>query len=184
MASDHCPLLISYNKARPTPIKKLFRFEQMWMHDTGCLATIKNSWETPSQEKGMTRVMNKIENCRKQLIHWSKTQFGSVRHELKQKTDQLRVAELDSMNGGGHTSAKILKVEVRDLLDKEESMWRQRSRIQWLQGGDQNSRFFHSKATQRKRRNIIEFIEDSVGEVRTNPQEITALFVNYFDNLF
>ena len=44
--------------------------------------------------------------------------------------------------------------------------------------------FFYSKATHRHRRNRIDAIEDSTGLLRSDPKDIAALFVNYFDNLF
>ena len=48
--------------------------------------------------------------------------------------------------GGDHNRVKYLKKEVRILMDKEEAMWRLLlSSIQWLQGGDQNSRFFFTQ---------------------------------------
>ena len=44
-----------------------------------------------------------------------------------------------------------LKKELNVLYDKEEKMWQQRSCIQWLKNGDQNTHFFHGSTTQRKR---------------------------------
>jgi hypothetical protein len=101
-----------------------------------------------------------------------------------EKTELLRVAETISMRGGDHTRAKILKQEVRILRAKEETMWKQRSRVQWLQGGDKNTKIFHSKATQRQRRNCIESIKDQDGSTKTGQKDIAELFVSYFSQLF
>jgi hypothetical protein len=38
---------------------------------------------------------------------------------------------------------------------QEEIYWRQRSRINWLQHGDMNTRFFHHTTKDRRRRNKI-----------------------------
>jgi hypothetical protein len=46
-------------------------------------------------------------------------------------------------------------VNLVEVLEKEEIMWRQRSRIQWLAEGDKNTRFFHMWASQQRKKNRI-----------------------------
>lgn len=42
----------------------------------------------------------------------------------------------------------------------EEEYWRTKSRILWLQAGDKNTRYFHSKTKQRRHINRITFLQD------------------------
>ena len=63
-------------------------------------------------------------------------------------------------------------------------MWRQQSRIQWLRGGDCNSHFFHSKATQHYRCNWIQSIWDRNNVLRTKEEEIATVFTDYYQELF
>ncbi|XP_050260094.1 uncharacterized protein LOC126705233 [Quercus robur] len=56
------------------------------------------------------------------------------------------------------------KLEISKLLGKEEQMWKQRSRALWLQEGDNNTKFFHSRASHQFRRNCIDTLEDPSGE--------------------
>ena len=78
----------------------------------------------------------------------------------------------------------VLRREVNVLLVKEEKMWHQRSRINWLQSGDQNTKFFHTHASRRKRGNWIQGIEDSDGVWHEDIGKIEDEAVQYFTNLF
>ena len=63
-------------------------------------------------------------------------------------------------------------------------MWRQRSRNKWLRCGDRNTRFFHQSATQRRRQNFIESLQDNNGVVQTGDSGVAAIFLQYFQELF
>ena len=69
-------------------------------------------------------------------------------------------------------------------MDKEERMWRQRSRTMYLKDEDRNTRFFHCQATQRQRRNLIIGIKDQANIWCTKPDQISAIFLAYYQQLF
>ncbi|KAL5749548.1 hypothetical protein ACOSP7_024151 [Xanthoceras sorbifolium] len=62
--------------------------------------------------------------------------------------------------------------------------WRQRSRAMWLKDGDRNTRFFHSKATQRRRRNRIVGLMGDDGRWRDKIEEIEREVVDFYSDLF
>ena len=39
------------------------------------------------------------------------------------------------------------RVNLNCWLDREDAMWKQRSRLSWFRNGDRNTRFFHAKAS-------------------------------------
>ena len=53
------------------------------------------------------------------------------------------------MHGGSNIRVRGLKKEINELLVKENLMWRQSAKVFWLVDGDKNSRYFHTRATQR-----------------------------------
>jgi hypothetical protein len=70
------------------------------------------------------------------------------------------------------------------LLSQEDLHWQQRSKELWLKCGDKNTKFFHACATQRKRRNLIQKIQDQHGRVLENGEGVERAFVEYFTKLF
>ena len=80
----------------------------------------------------MYQVITKLNLCRNKLKSWSKSHFGSLRKQLQEKREELKVAEENSMQGQSSALIPSLRAEVSVLLAKEERMWRQGSRSQWL----------------------------------------------------
>ena len=77
-----------------------------------------------------------------------------------------------------------LKNELNKLCEQEEKMWQQRSRVQWLQSGDENNKFFHGVSTQRKRRNFIKGLRDENGTWQDNEEVISGMLIEFYANLF
>ncbi|XP_057787364.1 uncharacterized protein LOC131004671 [Salvia miltiorrhiza] len=71
-----------------------------------------------------------------------------------------------------------------DLLQKEEIMWKQRSRADWMAEGDRNTGFFHRVAEGRKKRNNIREITRADGLVTRKNQEMDEVFKEHFQTLF
>lgn len=63
-------------------------------------------------------------------------------------------------------------------------MWQQRSRVQWLQSGDKNTKFFHGVSTQRKRRNFIKGLQDENGTWQDNEEVVSGMLIEFYANLF
>lgn len=64
----------------------------------------------------------------------------------------------------------------------EEQFYHQKSRIQWLKYGDQNSSFFHRAAHDRAARNAVRSLTSPTGEVITDLDAIKREAVAYFQH--
>jgi hypothetical protein len=62
--------------------------------------------------------------------------------------------------------------------------WSQRAKALWLTHGDRNTKFFHQKASQRRRKNKIETIKDQQNVIQTDREKIEEIFLNHFQTLF
>ena len=56
--------------------------------------------------------------------------------------------------------------------------------MDWLRENNRNTKFFHSKASTRKRKNIIIGFEDEDGIWKEEAKEVERLFCYYFANIF
>lgn len=108
----------------------------------------------------MDKVLRKVSGCQNQLKLWDKNIFTNVHITLARKRKELLKAESASMAGRGHAHVKVLIDEIKQLMDREQCMWKKRSRTDWLRYGDQNTKYFHCRAMERNKRNFIVGIEN------------------------
>lgn len=73
---------------------------------------------------------------------------------------------------------------LNELLYREEMLWLQRSRINWLKEGDRNTRFFHSKGVWRAKKNKISALRDASGTVHHLTNVMEQMATDYFKTLF
>ena len=85
---------------------------------------------------------------------------------------------LDFLNSG------ISPPNFNDKKDKEDAMWLQRSRINWFQSRDRNSRYFHSKASARFQKNLIFGLMDSNECWQEDMEKDEETIVDYYMQLF
>uniref|UniRef100_A0A2N9HDU2 Reverse transcriptase domain-containing protein n=1 Tax=Fagus sylvatica TaxID=28930 RepID=A0A2N9HDU2_FAGSY len=183
--SDHkCLLLTREPRGTQCFQRKPFRFKEVWTSDEGCENTIQAAWGSAIPGSAMFKVAEKLKTCKKHLGDWSRRSFGSVTRQLREKKQELAKAEEKAIKGGSLDRIRKLKAEVNFLLEREERLWRQRSRVMWLSEGDRNTRYFHGRASQRRRRNKILGLKDEDGVWREDKVEVAGLIMQYFDNIF
>ncbi|KAL0014214.1 hypothetical protein SO802_001283 [Lithocarpus litseifolius] len=182
--SDHSPLWITPSDIPPPPLSRPFRFEEMWLSDKGCGRVIEAVWRNTSSYEAEDHVLKKIEKCGTELTQWSRRNFGHVRKNIVEKRKCLARAEVAARQSGCNLRVRELKLEINELLIKENTMWRQRAKSFWLVGGDMNSKYFHSRATQRYRRNRILGIQNPLGDWVTQPNDIAETFIESYQQLF
>ena len=107
-----------------------------------------------------------------------------MRRTLADKKKLLATAKLEAMRSGNNSQVQLLKAEVNVLIHRESRLWSQRSRVLWLSKGDSNTKFFHSKATKRFRKNSILGIRDPSGRWLNQAEGIGQAFINYYTDLF
>ena len=134
----------------------------MWTRDERCRDIIEGAWERERVDSEGS-IMGRLKRCQEQLQKWNWREFGNVNKILKQKKEKLQQLELwDSLHGKAE-EIKRVRDEINEIQVREEMMWSQRSRALWLKWGDRNTKFFHTSASQRRRKNWIAGLQDPSG---------------------
>ncbi|XP_075636858.1 uncharacterized protein LOC142609117 [Castanea sativa] len=151
-SSYHCPLLIVLAPLDIPQRKKPFRFEEMWLSNPSCGEVVRTEWDS--------------------------TVGSNLSNEILREL--LRKAEFEAQVRGENHRVRELKKEIDVLMDREATMWAQRSRLLWAGQGDKNTKYFHSRATKRFRKNQIRGIRDEMDDCKTEPGEIAAVLTGYY----
>ena len=163
MSLDHSPLLINLSGMLEPKKKRCFTFEEMWLSDPTYGDMVEEVWSSIRDSNPSIAILEKVASCEQELTWWNKHNFGHVRRELEKKKKLLVLSENEAMVSGNNTRVRSIRMEINLLQDRESRMWCQRSRMLWLSKRDNNTTFFHSRATKRFRKNLIRGIRDQNG---------------------
>ena len=90
----------------------------------------------------------------------------------------------DSRDEGVQKNRSSVVSQLNKVMEIEESIWRQRSRVNWLQEGDRNTKFFHGYAKGRGNRNRVSGVHNNNGIWCEADNEIQTAFQDHFSQLF
>lgn len=113
--------------------------------------------------------------------------FGNI--DSKKKTCLENILRWDSLEGESGldlndiVDCREAQRDLERILEMEEIMWRQKSKVQLLKEGDQNTKFFHKMASIRRSINHIHCLKIGDRTVE-NVDEIKTRLENFFMNQF
>ncbi|KAL0448321.1 UNVERIFIED_CONTAM: putative mitochondrial protein [Sesamum latifolium] len=135
--------------------KKLFRFEAMWARSADCEELIRTLWNRETEGDVTARLLQRQQTVRDGLIGWDKSTFDHVRSRVKELEEQLSKLDNKPITAEGRLMRSRIRNELEEFLSREELMWKQRGKAQWLREGDRNTPFFHARASARRSKNSI-----------------------------
>ena len=140
--------------------------------------------EEPPFERGCPgahyqRHAKTVPRCRQ----WSKANMGSMNNRIAEL--ELEADSMDRKNKNRVLSAdelirsNFIASRLKILYRAQESVWHQKSRIQWCKLGDKNTRFFHLAATTRQKKNQFACLEVDE-QILSKPIDVKLAIFNFF----
>ncbi|XP_077217102.1 uncharacterized protein LOC143851527 [Tasmannia lanceolata] len=172
--------LNAYNSFGPKP----FKFMNMWLQDNSLYSTVEMAWAVKVSGNPMFSFTQKLKEVKKHLKDWNEGIFGRIDIETPIIKNSLKKVQnsltLDPANRNLINEENSLRSKLIEYSMKEEFLLKQKSRIQWLNHGDSNSKFFHTAVKSRINSNSILATRMDDGSITEDHAEISNLFVNYF----
>ncbi|XP_071705425.1 uncharacterized protein [Rutidosis leptorrhynchoides] len=182
--SDHTPMLLSIPNMARRKVKP-FRFSNHLAYKPKFLPLIGSVWDQQVQGFKILSVVSKLKLVKKKLRQFSREK-GSVFDKVKKLKIELERVQTDVMNDPDNLELReeenaYFKAYKEASID-EERLLIQKTKLQWLKEGDQNTAYFHKVMKTRLNRNRIEAIED-VNGILFKGNEVPDQFVKFYSEL-
>lgn len=181
--SDHNPLLFLLDGVCSGNGQRPFRFEKMWLTHEKFDDFVAEKWN------GQIDTNKALGELAVDLKDWNWRVFG----EIKRRKNVLlkRLGGIQKKSPCNEAEARYLfkferrlQEELNIVLQQEELHWQQKSKSEWVRGGDRNTRYYHLRTITRRKRSKIEMLKNDMGEWVEDSDEIKKMAVEFFSNLF
>ena len=184
--SDHVPCVIDIGTKIPKA--EIFRFENHWLQHSSFKQIVQNGWNIPVGHVDLAKKVNaKLKNTRRALKLWSKS-LSSLKKDIDFVNSIIDFLEIIEEGRTLHQMEinlkEMAKEHMLELLEKQNSYWRQRGKINWVKLGDANTKNFHARATIRNRHNFIASLKnDNDVEIMDHDGKAAILWNDFKDRM-
>ncbi|XP_073363662.1 uncharacterized protein [Aegilops tauschii subsp. strangulata] len=175
--SDHQALVVKVQVA-PAALhpggQSPFMYEEACTTHEGYEAMIASAWaeaQAANQANGaLGAACNRFRLTSRAMQVWSRQVFGSIKKQITHLKVQLVDAKERAVRTGYGQEIKDIEDQLHELYEREEVYYKQRSRVDWLTDGDQNTKYFQNRASQRKWKNTIKALKREDGSRCTDDE--------------
>lgn len=186
--SDHQAILVRAQETAPRRRNgsvRPFRFEEAWTKHEQYDTMIEQAWRAAGTgDEGLSAAWSKFGKMAGSMQRWAREVFGSIKRQIKTLKAQLLEAKNRALLTGSSLEVRHTEEQLREIYAREEVMYRQRSRVDWLRAGDKNTQYFQQRASHRKRKNTVKALRRGDGTKCTVDDEMRDMAAAFYENLF
>ncbi|KAL4311561.1 hypothetical protein GQ457_01G024020 [Hibiscus cannabinus] len=159
---------------------RLFRYLTAWNTHPYFPSFLRSEWVEGIPIKDIT---NFLQHNR----WWNLEVFGHIELRKNRLIARLKGIEkaLESVYRPSLVRLELkFKQELEEVLDHEESLWYQKSRSEWIQLGDRNTRFFHLSTMACHSSNTIKMLRLYDGTLCDDPNVLKWHAIEFFGTYF
>lgn len=187
LTSDHCPCLIDLAFKTPTHGTRPFKFFNYLTKHPDFLQVVNEAWvQAGSIAWNLTDLCWKQKQIKRELKALNRENFSQIQMRVSEANRLLQDVQVQVM----HTPTPQLFELEKQALERwnflrmiEESYFKQRSRVNWLKEGDQNTTYFYRIVQSHLSYNTIRSFILPSGVVLTDPLEMSSHAIRHFTNI-
>ncbi|XP_062118958.1 uncharacterized protein LOC133832663 [Humulus lupulus] len=181
--SDHCYCLIKTLKHGNLGIKP-FQFFNLWITHRGFKEVVTDSWNKPMAVRGLLGVTKKLLRLKHILKAFNREEIGDAEQGYHQAKGDYQLAlnrvEASPTDNAAQEAEKIAAVRYQYHSARYRSFLIQRSKVTWLQKGDDNNSYFHACIKKRREENrIVSFLNEQ-GVIIDDYNKVVHHFLDHF----
>lgn len=162
------------------------RYEISWSLNENFINIVTESWSEKEDNNVILPFYYNYNIFKRNAIRRKKYVFGDINRKIEQVALYITNAYQnlgENYSDITHQNLLNFEKEHQRLLKQKEIYWKQRARIQLLKEGDNNTKFFHAYACNRRRSNMIHSLKIDDCWIK-DLKDIKIAFVNRFKNLY
>nr|XP_016492092.1 PREDICTED: uncharacterized protein LOC107811643 [Nicotiana tabacum] len=172
--SDLCPVKLSNTNA-PRRAKAAFKYCNVCSTHSNFLNIVHQRWKHQVDGCCMFKVVKKLKMLKQKVRSLNMQYFKNI----------IDTAEEDKVALAQPLDVHLQQVEKEKFMSSHlaETYLQQRSKVNWIKLGDDNTRYFFIVIKHRKLQQGIVKISDKQGRVQADQKVIATIFMDYYQEL-
>lgn len=179
--SDHSPIQATFDHQWPRTTPS-FRFLAAWLTDPSFSQLVKDCWRHNLPIHENIPIFSKVAS------YWNSHSFGSIGRRRRVLAARIagiqRTLEDQPPSNFLNTLLQTLTSDYETSCFQEELLWLQKSRAEWINFGDRNTHYYHTKARVRRSRNRISTLKNPDGMWISDNLALPVMVRDYFISLY